>query len=128
MRWKLLIAVVLLATAAGFVGWLSATIGAFGSAANLARRPLWFFITLIIPLFFVVFSAAFVYRHTARRRKLQAALAAILVTVLTLGTYLVASRLMPQRLAIAQTREVREANSSRLALFRSQSDLFLHRL
>jgi hypothetical protein len=87
MRWKLLILVVLAATIAGFGGWAAVTIAVFGSAKPLAHAPLWLLVSLIIPIFFVFFSAFFVYRHTSRRRKLQATLTAIVVAILTLAMY-----------------------------------------
>ena len=100
MRWKLLIVVVLVATFAGFGGWLALTVGIFGSAASMSRQPLWFLLSLIIPLFFVVFAAFFVYRHTARRRKLQALLTAILVAVGILAGYSIGDIFLHDRLDI----------------------------
>jgi len=44
-----------------------------------------------------------------RRRKTQATLTAILALLLSLGTYLVASQIFPQRLIIPRTSEVRQA-------------------
>ena len=108
MRWKLLIVVLMVATFAGFGGWLALTIGVFGTAANLTRQSVWFFVSLLIPFFFVVFSAVFVYRHTSRRRKLQAVTTAILVAVFTLAAYVVAATILHDRLYIPRTREVKE--------------------
>jgi hypothetical protein len=39
----------------------------------------------------IVFAAIFVYRHTARRRKLQAFLTTLIATLLTLALFVLAS-------------------------------------
>jgi dihydrodipicolinate synthase/N-acetylneuraminate lyase len=83
LRWKLLIAASLLAAAAGAgvcyaaARFLLPTLGAGarGWAAVLS---------LLAPLAATTFAAVFVYRHTARRRALQAAATALLASLLTL--------------------------------------------
>jgi hypothetical protein len=45
---------------------------------------------IIIPLVFTTLACVFVYRHTARRRKLQAALTALFALVLTFAALFVA--------------------------------------
>jgi hypothetical protein len=107
MRWKLLLIIVVAATATGFGGWLAVTIGVFGKAAELVRQPLWFLLSLLIPIAMIVFSGLFLYRHTARRRKLQAALAAILVAILIVASYFVGSIVAPRRVTFTQLREMR---------------------
>jgi uncharacterized membrane protein len=53
--------------------------------------------TLLLPIAAIVFAAIFVYRHTARRRKLQALLTTIIATVLTLCLFILAAILSSRR-------------------------------
>ncbi|HEX8556885.1 MAG TPA: hypothetical protein VF668_02225 [Pyrinomonadaceae bacterium] len=78
MRWKLLIAASLLAAAAGA--------GACYAAARLLPPAGWAAaLTLLAPLGATAYASVFVYRHTARRRALQAAATALLASLLTLA-------------------------------------------
>jgi cytochrome bd-type quinol oxidase subunit 2 len=109
MRWKLL---VLVSLAAAFIAcglWFGLVIGVFGTAKDLARNNWLLLYSAIVPLAVAAYSGVFVYRHTSRRRKTQATLTAILALLLSLGTYLVASQVFPQRLIIPRTSEVRQA-------------------
>ncbi|HVG29815.1 MAG TPA: hypothetical protein VM864_08970 [Pyrinomonadaceae bacterium] len=104
MRWKLLVITSLAATAAGaglcalLVHLLSASTVRPAAADPLAAA------TLILPAAAIAYAAVFVYRHTARRRKLQAVLTAVFSLVLTVGALLATaiirnralSRLPPQ--------------------------------
>jgi len=47
--------------------------------------------TLLLPVLAIIFASIFVYRHTARRRRLQAFLTALLATLLTLAFFVCAS-------------------------------------
>jgi heme/copper-type cytochrome/quinol oxidase subunit 2 len=47
--------------------------------------------TLLLPVATIVFASIFVYRHTAKRRKLQALLTTLIATLLTLCIFIVAS-------------------------------------
>jgi hypothetical protein len=47
--------------------------------------------TLLLPAAAIIFASIFVYRHTARRRRLQAFVTAILATMLTLALFVCAS-------------------------------------
>jgi cytochrome bd-type quinol oxidase subunit 2 len=109
MRWKLLILVSLVAAFIACGLWSGLVIGIFGNARSLARNQWLLFSSTIVPLAMAVYSGVFVYRHTSRRRKTQAALTAILALLLTFGTYLVASQVFPDRLIIPRTSEVRQA-------------------
>jgi hypothetical protein len=85
LRWKLLIAASLLAAAAGAaVSYAAAYFllrpGGVGGAAGWPAA-----LTLLAPLGAVTYAAIFVYRHTARRRALQAAATALLASLLTLA-------------------------------------------
>jgi hypothetical protein len=85
LRWKLLIAASLLAAAAGAGACYAADYfllapGGVGGAAGWPGA-----LTLLAPLGSVTYAAVFVYRHTARRRALQAAATALLASLLTLA-------------------------------------------
>jgi len=94
LRWKLLIAASLLTAAAG--------VGAF-YAAEYFLSPLWAgapgwadALLFVGPLGAIVYASIFVYRHTPRRRALQAALTAIFGSLLTAaGILAVFSALVP---------------------------------
>lgn len=85
MRWKLLIAASLLAAAAGAAGLYAAWY--FLLAPRGGRgAPLWATaLSLLAPLGAITYAAVFVYRHTPRRRQLQAAATALLASILTLA-------------------------------------------
>jgi hypothetical protein len=88
LRWKLL---VLTSLAAAIVG-----AGSFAALAQVLPTPaasprgidLLLAATLLAPLAASTYAVIFVYRHTARRRKLQAALTALLSLLLTVGAFL----------------------------------------
>jgi len=85
LRWKLLIAASLLASAASagafYAAWYFLLAPRGGRAAPLWATAL----SLLVPLGAVTFAAVFVYRHTARRRQVQAAATALLASLLTLA-------------------------------------------
>jgi hypothetical protein len=94
LRWKLLIAASLLAAAAGA--------GAFYAAEYLisalwADAPGWADALLFVgPLGAIVYASIFVYRHTPRRRALQAALTALFCSLATAaGIFAILSALAP---------------------------------
>ena len=83
MRWKLLIAASLVAAVAGagaclLVARFAPSAWPDASAPGAARA------VLLLPVAAVVAASIFVYRHTARRRSLQALLTALLASLLTL--------------------------------------------
>jgi hypothetical protein len=106
MRWKLLGLVSVIGALFSVTLWSALTIATFGSASSLARNGWIALGSLVIPLGISIFGGLFVYRHTAHRRKTQAALAALLTLLLTAAIFLVASTLTP-RLHIASTTEER---------------------
>ena len=109
MRWKLVVIASLAAAIIGCGLWSALAIGIFGTARALARNDWLLLASAIIPLGIAVYSGVFVYRHTARRRKTQAAFTVILALMLTLGTYLVVSQVFPERLMIPRSYEIRHA-------------------
>ena len=109
MRWKLLVIASFAAALLSCGLWSAFVISVFGSARALAHNDLWLISSAIIPLPVAGYSGVFVYRHTARRRKTQAALDVIMALLLTLGVYLSASQVFPNRLIIPRTDEIRHA-------------------
>ncbi len=97
LRWKLLIVVPMLAALVGA--------GACAAAARLLSNndgggtlPAWAaVVALVAPIACVVYASIFVYRHTARRRTLQAAATALLASLLTLTALLLGSLLSGRR-------------------------------
>ena len=96
MRWKLLILASLIAAIAGVSLALTVTLLGYGSWRELAAHNLPFKLTLIIPLIMDAIAGFFVYRHTARRRKLQTTLAVLLTFFLTLAGFALGSILTPR--------------------------------
>ena len=87
MRWKLLLIASLLATIVGAGASFAIAFGFFGSPKPLAVPNALAISTLLIPVAAITSASIFVYRHTARRRKLQAMATALLALVLTLAAY-----------------------------------------
>ena len=85
MRWKLLIAASLLAAAVGAGAFYAASYFLLAPWGGWAA-PLWAAaLSLLAPLGAITYAAVFVYRHTPRRRQLQAAATALLASLLTLA-------------------------------------------
>lgn len=106
MRWKLLVIVSLAAAILACGLWSVIAIGAFGSARAFARYHWLLLASALVPLGIAAYAGVFVYRHTSRRRKTQALLAAILSLCLSAGMYSAASLMFPDRLIIPHTYEV----------------------
>jgi lysylphosphatidylglycerol synthetase-like protein (DUF2156 family) len=109
MRWKLLVLASLAAALVACGLWSLLAIGLFSTARGLARHDWLLFASAIVPLGVAAYAGVFVYRHTARRRKTQAAFAVMMSLCLTLVTYLVASEVLPDRLIIPRSYDVRHA-------------------
>lgn len=95
MRWKLLFIITLLTAIVGtaacmvmIYGFLGSTVGSLRTAARPALYA------LLIPVAATTFAAVFVYRHTSRRRALQATITVFAAILLTLGAVYVASRFL----------------------------------
>ena len=96
MRWKLLVFVSLVASVVAFSVWEALIHLITGSSGRpLAPYPGLLAFSSIIPITFAAFGAVFIYRHTARRRKTQAALSILLTLVMLFAAYVVLSRLFP---------------------------------
>ena len=87
MRLKLVIAASVLAAVVGAGICIALVLGVFTPRA-LSSPGLLVTSTLLLPLATIAFSSIFVYRHTARRRKLQAFLTAIIAIILTLSLFI----------------------------------------
>ena len=90
MRLRLVIAASLLAAIVGAGSCIALVLGVF-SVKALSSPGLLVVSTLLLPAAAIIFASIFVYRHTARRRKLQAVLTALLATLLTLALFVCAS-------------------------------------
>jgi len=90
MRLKLVIAASVLAAVVGAGSCIALVLGVF-SVKALSNPSLLVTSTLLLPIATTAFASIFVYRHTARRRKLQAFLTAIIAITLTLGFFICAS-------------------------------------
>ena len=100
MRWRLLVITSFAAAVVACGLWSTVAISLFGSAGELARHDWFLLASVALPLVFTVYAGVFAYRHTARRRKTQAMITAVLALFLTIGFYLAASQLFPNRLVI----------------------------
>ena len=102
MRWKLLLPI---SVVAGVIGCALATAiryaarSYWGRLLNFDRLPVEWLVLLIYSMPICAASAAsiFVYRHTARRRKTQAALTALLVLLLSVFLIMTVSRYLPAK-------------------------------
>ena len=99
MRPKLIVAVSVNAALIGAGSCIAIVLSLFSSLSPLTKPSL-VSATLILPIGFIVFASLFVYRHTARRRKLQALITALLATLLTIGLFVLATILVSRRNAI----------------------------
>ena len=90
MRLKLVFAAATLAAFVGAGSCIALVLGVF-SVKVLSTPGLLVASTLLLPVATIVFAAIFVYRHTARRRKLQAFLTTLIATLLTLCLFILAS-------------------------------------
>ncbi|HEX2272158.1 MAG TPA: hypothetical protein VHH35_21630 [Pyrinomonadaceae bacterium] len=90
MRLKLVIAASVLAALVGAGSCIALVLGVF-SVKALSSPGLLAASTLLLPVLAIVFASIFVYRHTARRRKLQAFLTALLASILTISIFVLAS-------------------------------------
>jgi len=87
MRLKLVIAASVLAAIVGAGVCIALVLGVLSPRA-LSNPGLLVTSTLLLPIATIAFASIFVYRHTARRRKVQAFLTAILAILLTLGLFI----------------------------------------
>ncbi|HWN11617.1 MAG TPA: hypothetical protein VNO50_20485 [Pyrinomonadaceae bacterium] len=96
MRLKLVIISSLVAAIAGAGSAIVIILAVFASLKPMTSPGLLVAATCLLPAIMIVLAAMFVYRHTARRRKLQAALTAILAVLLSI-TFFVAASIITSR-------------------------------
>ena len=100
MRLKLVIGASSLAALAGAGSCIAIVQLAFQSLKPVAHPGLIVVATFLLPAVATTIASIFVYRHTARRRKLQAFLTALIAILLSiclfLGVYLLNARQIPK--------------------------------
>ncbi len=101
MRWRLTLAASLIASLVGAGLSLAIIFSLLGGARPLATSDAGVIGALLIPLFAIVAASVFVYRHTARRRALQALTTAVLTCLFTLTIFIVCSMLFPRRVPVS---------------------------
>jgi uncharacterized membrane-anchored protein len=98
MRLKLVLIAALLAALAGAGSCIAIILTVFSSLKPISSPGLLVASTLLLPPASILLASIFVYRHTARRRKLQAFLTAVLATLLSLCLFVIASIITSRRL------------------------------
>ena len=96
MRLKLVVIASLLAAVVGAGSCIALVLGVF-SVKVLSSPGLLVTATLLLPIAAIIFASIFVYRHTARRRRLQAFLTVVLATLLTLALFIIVSIVSARR-------------------------------
>jgi hypothetical protein len=97
VRWKLLIITSLVAALINTGGMRALAYWMTDHTECLPTPgPAAIFSVLAAPVLFITLACIFVYRHTARRRKLQVALTALLALFLTGVLLLITAQLLPQ--------------------------------
>lgn len=103
MRLKLVLIVSILAALVGAGISIAIVLSVFASLEPINKPGLLVLATFLLPVGAIVWGTIFVYRHTARRRRLQAVLTALLGLLLTIGAFTAAvlltsrsSRVLPE--------------------------------
>ncbi len=99
MRWKLLLIVSLIASIVGSGAAIAIILFLSGTASRLEPNSIDLIALspLIIPVAIVIVAGIFVYRHTARRRKLQAMATVLLSAILLLTLFFVSMMLLRKK-------------------------------
>lgn len=97
MRLKLVLMSSLIAAVAGAGAATGIILSVFSSLNSISRPGVLVVSTYLLPVVTILLASIFVYRHTARRRKLQAALTAILSILLTILIFVIASIVTARR-------------------------------
>jgi cell shape-determining protein MreD len=96
MRLKLVIIISSLAAIVGAGGSIAIILGVLSTKSLTTVGPL-AIATLALPLLAVLLASFFVYRHTAKRRKLQAFLTAVLTILISICLFVLASIVTARR-------------------------------
>jgi predicted anti-sigma-YlaC factor YlaD len=94
MRLKLVLISSLIAAVAGAGSAIVIIVSVFSSLHPIATPGLVVVSTYLLPILTTLLASIFVYRHTARRRKLQAILTATIASILTITFFVIASIVM----------------------------------
>ncbi|HEV7798591.1 MAG TPA: hypothetical protein VGO73_10570 [Pyrinomonadaceae bacterium] len=97
MRLKLVIVSSLVAAIVGAGSAIAIILFVFSSLRPITAPGLIVFSTYLLPLLTTLLASIFVYRHTARRRKLQAVLTTIIALLLTIAIFVFASIITARR-------------------------------
>ena len=97
MRLKLVFISSLVAAIVGAGSAIAIIVSVFASLRPITTPGLLVLSTYLLPVLMTLLAAIFVYRHTARRRKLQAFLTAIITLLLTILLFIVASIVTARR-------------------------------
>jgi hypothetical protein len=100
MRLKLVLMSSLIAAVAGAGAATGIILSVFSSLKPITRPGVVVVSTYLLPVIAILLASIFVYRHTARRRKLQAILTATLSILLTILIFIVASIVTARRVPI----------------------------
>jgi hypothetical protein len=91
MRLKLVLISALIAAVAGAGSAIAIILSVFSSLKPITAPGLLVVSTYFLPALAMLLASIFVYRHTARRRRLQAVLTALIALLLTILLFVVAS-------------------------------------
>ena len=91
MRLKLVLVSSLIAAVVGAGSAIAIILFVFSSLKPITAPGLLVVSTYLLPTLAMLLASIFVYRHTARRRKLQAVLTAIISLLLTILLFMLAS-------------------------------------
>ncbi|HEV7746278.1 MAG TPA: hypothetical protein VGO56_14860 [Pyrinomonadaceae bacterium] len=97
MRLKLVLISSFIAALVGAGSAIAIILSVFSSIHPITTPGAVVFSTYLLPLVTTLLASMFVYRHTARRRRLQAFLTAIIALFLTILIIVVASIVMARR-------------------------------
>ena len=97
MRLKLVLVSSLVAALVGAGSAIAIIVSAFASLHPITTPGLLVVSTYLLPVLTIFLASIFVYRHTARRRKLQAILTATIALLLTILFFVVASIVTARR-------------------------------
>jgi hypothetical protein len=100
MRLKLVLISSLIAAVVGAGATVAIILLVFASLKPITAPGLLVISTYLLPLLATLLASIFVYRHTARRRKLQAVLTAFISLVLTISFFVLASIITARRAPI----------------------------
>jgi len=97
MRLKLVLISSLIAAFVGAGSAIAIILSISSSIHTITTPGLVMFSTYLLPIVTTLLASMFVYRHTARRRRLQAFLTAIIALFLTILLFVVASFVIARR-------------------------------